>query len=434
MNRRVHRSSSLDDATERLTVSNVNNDDPIRLWVGTWNIGFADPFETQRKNHKIIENLIPYGYDIYVLGMQEGVTERIYDAIGKYLNDSGQYNRVPLTDNAVYGFGDGALTSKKYTGIAMFVKDTIRSRISKINCTSCGFGMKSGSKGGVACQICLDDHTTFAFVSCHLEANNVDIRRKQVSLLDKNLCEGLRLRNSLSKSSSTRSVSYSKEMSFRLGPRRFSSGLITTNLTDSFDHVIWMGDLNYRITSLDPNGVLKMLNDGKIKELHEKHDSLIQDMRECYVFPNFREAEKHPEFCPSYKKIRNRGEINMNENSNWAKQTYVTKYKIPLYKRVFRFRTKRYSMKAPGWTDRILLHSKRVDEDTLHTLVVEEKEWGKGGVRVQNYNVVNNGLGMDVSDHSPVYCTFSIQKIAKLDLAKNENKGSASGHSRRTAS
>ena len=58
----------------------------MKIWVGTWNMGAVDPFmdETVSSNPEEMERLlspfIPQGYDLYVLGVQEGVSDRVYDA------------------------------------------------------------------------------------------------------------------------------------------------------------------------------------------------------------------------------------------------------------------------------------------------------------------------------------------------------------------
>ena len=58
----------------------------MKIWVGTWNMGAVDPFLDAElaKNPEQVERMlspfIPQGYDLYVLGVQEGISDRVYEA------------------------------------------------------------------------------------------------------------------------------------------------------------------------------------------------------------------------------------------------------------------------------------------------------------------------------------------------------------------
>lgn len=378
--------------------------DVIKLWVGTWNLASCDPFTQKNlsirmsmtsmtrligddKIDQILDSLIPQGYEMYVLGIQEGTSRSVFTAIEQYLNrnvdtidDDDKFVHYPLPEgmDAVYGFGDGALTSRKFTGIGVFFKRSISSRFSHVECIAHGFGIRKGSKGGVAVKMCLDKSTTFVFVSCHLEANKLRRRRKQISQLNQVFGEVL--------GDGRRSLSTSKNI----------------------DHIVWMGDMNYRITSLKPKAVLDLLERGDLKELTEKHDSLMEDMKHGRVFNGFKEADMREDFYPSYKKNKNHGSDDKFKTPGWTSLVYVTEYQIPFYKRIYQMKSELYSTKCPGWTDRILYHSS--PNTSIWTKMIPEKVLIKpeSNIWADNYCAVNNGVGMDISDHSPVFCTFLI--------------------------
>lgn len=349
----------------------------IGCWVGTWNMGVADPFSDEdgrlvgvKVSNSILQCLVPKGYQIYVIGIQEGASKNVYRAIDAYLNGTGEgpFTQLPFKteDSAVYGFGDGAFSSQKFTGIAVFVSDAALVRIEILGCASYGFGLSSGSKGGVTFALRVDDMSTLAFVNCHLEANDDKLRLKQIQTLDKNL--GIVLGSKL-------------------------------GLTSQSHHLIWMGDLNYRIHTLEPDEILRMLADGETEGLHRKYDGLQRDCKEGKGFHLFKEPEKPPTFYPSYKKVPNRGVVDTINDKDWPSSMYLTQYPVPVYKQVIK--QKRFMFRNPGWTDRILYHSlSGVSSEIVPEEVVVN------GVRRCNYNAVDNGPGMDISDHSPVFCTF----------------------------
>lgn len=53
----------------------------VKIWTGSWNVGAKEPFEgpNQGKEKDMLE-WAPPGYDLYVVGVQEGVSDAVYDA------------------------------------------------------------------------------------------------------------------------------------------------------------------------------------------------------------------------------------------------------------------------------------------------------------------------------------------------------------------
>ena len=139
--------------------------------------------------------------------------------------------------------------------------------------------------GGVAVALSLAGRTV-VFVSCHLEAHHhkSDVRREQY-----------------------------KALVIHLGSALAEEGF---HLNEQFHHIIWMGDLNYRLCvknsstsshdQMTSDCAQKMLEDFQNRTLFDKHDQLNVEKRHREVFYGYREAEPFPNFYPSYKKVENR--------------------------------------------------------------------------------------------------------------------------------
>jgi hypothetical protein len=379
------------DATKRTAIAGTKRlSSDIRIWTGTWNMGAADPFMDcggiidEQTSASMLQQFVPHGYDVYVLGVQEGVSENVYHAIDAYLNrnhNGARYYRMELKNSdfivknknyqadavfdAVRGRGDGAFVGTKFTGIAVFRAKSIVPKVQLLRAGVYKFNLTSGSKGGVAVAL-LMNQTTIVFVNCHLDARNDTYRREQIRNLNTNLGRVM--------------------------------GHPNFDLTQQYHHVVWMGDMNYRIVLLDPPTVIHMLEEGRNLELHDKFDGLVNDRRNGGVFDGFVEPKKWPEFYPTYKKFPKRGYVDEKQRS-WPSLVYRVLYKEPFYK------GGKVKKRVPGWCDRILTHSLLVGDSKL----VPEKvpcPLIEGSCLVDNYRSVNHGNGMDISDHSPVFCTF----------------------------
>lgn len=385
----------------------------VRMWVGTWNMGAADPFADgngiidEQRSGAMLQHLLPHGYQLYVLGVQEGVSENVYHAVEAYLNRNAsgmRYYRMELRNSrfqlanknhpidavidAVHGRGDGAFVGTKFTGLAVFTSAAVQDKVKLVRAGVHKFNITSGSKGGVAVAL-LVHNTTIVFVNCHLDARNDTYRREQVRTLNAQLGKVM--------------------------------GHYAFDLTEQFHHVVWMGDMNYRIVHLDPQMVLHMLAEGRNLELHDKFDGLLNDRRASGIFEGFTEPNKFPDFYPTYKKLPKRGFVN-EALPSWPTLVYRVLYKEPFYK------GGKVKKRVPGWCDRILLHSLLVSDSKLLPEKVESpfdhEGDGDGDASsavewIDNYRSVNHGHGMDVSDHSPVFATFvlSFPGLGRKDAA-----------------
>ncbi|KAI5959861.1 INP53 [Candida pseudojiufengensis] len=148
------------------------------------------------------------------------------------------------------------------------------------------------------------------------------------------------------------------------------------------DHVIWFGDLNYRIN----------MSNGECRDLIEKgafddlirSDQLTLERRDKGAFSEFNEGVVL--FYPTYKFDK-------------ASSNYDTSEK----------------QRVPSWTDRILFLSTKKKRNDLKQL---------------NYNSV---MDMLLSDHKPVYATFNskvefVDKIKKASMAKEYYDEYRKGH------
>lgn len=389
----------------------------VRVWVGTWNMGAADPFIDgggiidEQRSAGMLNNFVPHGYQLYVLGVQEGVSENVYHAVEAYLNRNeagtryyrmelknsnsmvtNKYHNADAVIDAVHGRGDGAFMGTKFTGMAVFYCSDVKEKVKLVRSGVHKFNLTSGSKGGVAVALMIHN-TTMVFVNCHLDARNDAYRREQIRNLNSNLGR-------------------------IMGHNSF-------DLTEQFHHVIWMGDMNYRIVLLDPQMVLHMLEEGRNLELHDKFDGLLNDRRNGGVFEGFTEPNKFPDFYPTYKKFPKRGIVS-ETMPLWPSLVFRVLYKEPFYK------GGKVKKRVPGWCDRILIHSllvsdsKLIPEKVLNPFA-EERSW------IDNYRSINHGDGMDVSDHSPVCGTFILSfphgnrdRQANSTLSPRSNNGSSS--------
>ncbi|OWZ14106.1 hypothetical protein PHMEG_00012456 [Phytophthora megakarya] len=436
----------------------------LRIFVATWNMAAKDPFAHRRRGQYIgddlaaeaLQELLPLGYDIYAIGTQEKVTKHLHAAVLARIQQSnnpetsGQtYQRLVLTANRkwmknrsrkrecqhlrtpnvtepynttsprasfscadtipilqpqanglrcswwnnqdeekeIRGHGDHALIRRKSTGLSLYYARHLHGKIEVVAAGSHKF---TGSKGGIAVTIRIagDPQTltfTLTFVNCHLEANRLERRRRQLVKL------------------------------FRELPR--SLGQPRQTLATCSDHIVWMGDFNYRIRSLDGEEVLHLLSAGRLQELHDHYDSMADDLQYIPGLKAFREPVKWPTFYPTYKKVASRSRLPLSgsttgtgSDTRWAQHVYKTTYREPFYK------GGRIRERVPGWCDRILFCSRegglegglwencfKVEQANCSDASRGASSFSPDAVR-DNYRALNDELRG--SDHSPVSCTF----------------------------
>jgi hypothetical protein len=264
--------SHVDDKSFGRNVSNMLTSTMLssRIFVASWNQGAKDPFEDRLDDKhycaRILKQIIPRddAFDIIVLGLQEAVSENTYNAVETYLRPNDMLRLLPPSSKSsseatsstkdedqsseyqfvdrIYGRGDGSLMFPKYTGLAIYVRRSLitTGEVCYLSSGACRVG-KTGSKGGVGILIRVLG-SSVVFVNCHLAAN-----------------------------SQTKRMDHYRKISSKLGPK---IGLKDFELTDQFRHVVWMGDLNYRLVDVDAETVLSRIALGRRRELFES-DGLI---------------------------------------------------------------------------------------------------------------------------------------------------------------
>jgi hypothetical protein len=302
----------------------------IRVWVGSWNMGAAQPiFHPPHSPSLSLEPFVQIGYELYCLGVQECVSESFFEEMDAFLAPSGvrrlrllnpsltsppelyplsdmtsssltdltsssasSSTSLPLTDVAtsatavslsndpskLCGRGDGSFLHMKYTGIAIYLHHSLLPHTHLLAITRRPF-TSLHSKGAVA--VALSIHSKiFLFLSCHLDASKHELRRHQYRDLLLSL-------------------------GTQLGEESFP-------LVSQCHHVIWCGDLNYRLTDpftqqpLSSERVLTALERGEQRLLYQQFDQLNQEKRHHEVFYGYREPELTWDFYPTYKKYERR--------------------------------------------------------------------------------------------------------------------------------
>lgn len=387
----------------------------VRIWTGTWNLGAQDPFAKLDvdKNLDVVERVlapfVPRDYDIYVLGVQEAVSDRIFRAVARFTGcyqlplhaklepakeasethsvrsrrmgraicvqefiDDARKGKHPqraasMTDmlDRVFGRGDGALIRPKFTGIAVFVTPSAAPYVRLLGVYKHSFGASEGSKGGVGVALGVYD-STMAFVTAHMASKRIDMRRQQY-------CDLV------------------ERLGAKLGGRGF-------HMTEEFHHVVWMGDLNYHCAGCSAEDAAACLRQGRVADLLLDHDELIKERADGAAFYDFEEPNMVPEFYPTYKRRKGRGAVDMSgKDPEWVDKVYELEFKEAAIK------GGRTVERVPSWTDRIMFRSlpSRADNLLPESLDPDNPD------APHNYRCVNHGC--DLSDHAPVFCTWTLR-------------------------
>ncbi|KAJ1399047.1 hypothetical protein B484DRAFT_251482 [Ochromonadaceae sp. CCMP2298] len=349
----------------------------VRIWTGTWNLGSSEPFAGMEKARaqRLLQPLVPSGYDIYVLGVQDCVSDSVFDCLtglleaegcrrlrldcsilSDMLGDHGQGGSVDLGKPSTYepspgnrshqsaapspscsgvsnggtvtpgdfsklvGRGEGSLLSVKFTGIAVFVKHDLLTDVRLLAVTNIPIS-PSQSRGGVAAALSVMGRTV-VFVCCQFFAKHAENLRQEDQYRD---------------------------LLMGLGSQLAEPGF---HLLEQFHHILWCGDFSYGLVDISgnpmpPDTVCEMLQDGRlVRTLFDTHDQLNQEKRKKNILFGFREAVPFPNFYPTYKKIENRNPVDYSRSS-WVANSYRTYRKASFYKggKVREF--------TPAFTDRI---------------------------------------------------------------------------------
>lgn len=344
-----------------------------KIWVFSWNMGvkehFKIPSDVPEHLQKVytatqidkLDKLIPSGYDVYIFGLQECISDRFWYLIQRLLATR-DCRRIPLDpeDDRVWGRGDGSFLSPKFTGIAMYVSNKSELDLSIIGAAGTNLSVFEGSKGGAAVAARILG-STIVFICSHLPAKHIEDRRKGYRLL-------------------------MKQLGHLLCNHRFE-------LQSLFHHIVFFGDLNYRTSGISSDKAIELIECGDLDQLRA-YDELLIDMEVNQAFPGFWEPGFKKDFFPTYKKKETRPLLD--KKSDWVQETYRTRYKEPWYK------SGKTKDRIPSYTDRVLVRSMRNSPAMLSPEHID-------GVDV--YGSFNNDF--TGSDHTAVYCGL---ELTRMDL------------------
>ncbi|KAG4304877.1 hypothetical protein PORY_001552 [Pneumocystis oryctolagi] len=299
----------------------------LKVKVCSWNVNGKEPVEdiSDWLLYKSDDNRV----DLYVIGLQE-----IDLSTEAYLHNDGIKEQVwNYSILSVLGDHYEKVVSKQLVGILLLVyaHKAISPSLTSITTSFVGCGIMGimGNKGAVAIRLIIWD-TVFCFVNSHLAAMRSQVDRRNQNFRE--ICRKMYFHEDKSHKDKT--------------PK---------SLFDC-DHLIWCGDLNYRIDMSVFD--VKELSKKREYDLLLEFDQLNIQKRLNHCFENFIEAEIN--FPPTFKYKTGTSEFDSSEK-----------------------------MRVPSWTDRIL--------------------WKSKGILVKNYRSYMDNV---MSDHKPI----SAELNAKIEI------------------
>uniref|UniRef100_A0A673IKA9 phosphatidylinositol-3,4,5-trisphosphate 5-phosphatase n=1 Tax=Sinocyclocheilus rhinocerous TaxID=307959 RepID=A0A673IKA9_9TELE len=268
--------------------------DMITVFVGTWNMGNANPppnitpwFQSkgQGKTHDDTASQIPH--DIYVIGTQE-------DPLGE--KEWIETVRGALRDITNISYKQIATQTLWSIRIVVLAKPEHENRFSHVFCDSVKTGIANalGNKGAVGVSF-MFNRTSFGFVNSHLTSGSEKkLRRNQ------NYVSILRFLN--------------------LGDKKLNP----FDITHRFTHLFWLGDLNYRVDlpAQEAENIVMKIKLQQYQDLLAR-DQLNIEKEEEKVFLDYEEEEIT--FAPTY-----RFERDTRERYAYTKAKATgTKYNLP---------------------------------------------------------------------------------------------------------
>ncbi|CAA9988140.1 inositol 5-phosphatase, putative [Plasmodium knowlesi strain H] len=330
------------------------------------------------REKQIFSTWIQPHYDIYIICLQESISDNIIECLSRHLKDINQetYKFLPLADCKLSGYGDGAFLQMKSTTMAAWVRTSKlypNGPVKLCASKSIAFNKLNNSKGCVSILFNIFNQFIL-FIGCHMPAKDQEIRQKSREFILTKLSE-------------------------------YFSNKITSNFKDVFHHVIWMGDFNFRVQGIRLDKAVRCLQANNLKELL-KYD----EGNSAYSYDLSISFQELPiSFLPTYKKNGNRPVINR-DDANWVQKEYKLVHNIKWYK------GGRQESRIPSWTDRIFKWS---CEKTRSCLIFVPNSYLSPLPEEQSI--------LMASDHSPVSCCFQMYMmknereipLTKVTLAKS---------------
>jgi hypothetical protein len=454
------------------TESTDDSIDTLRIWCGTWNVGGHEPLGGLEKSkaYAVVRSFVPSNdYDVYVLAVQEAVSDSLLECLDGLLGSSGlqrlgldSFSNLSGNSNGGAGSGssssdrsrlfirgDGPLQFQKFIGLHVYVNRKLVNDTKILSVASKCF-VGTSTRGVVAAAISILGRS-FVFMSTQLDPKSKEFRRNQGREI-------------------------TTDMGDLLGEKGF-------HLNEQFHHILCLGDFGSPIVdtsglTMPADTTLKMLEDGLARTLFESHDELNKERKAQQLLYKYREPCPYPNFYPTYKKFENRPLVDFS-SGNWVRNTYDVVVKQPFFK------GGAVKENPPSFADRILFHSMvdlaedLVPEPLAQDMIVHLAEAEAAGVSysgygvsksasfstsmsgslvsatpprkagsmaesvshvtpptavsqssrlnvsmkdvvIDNYRTVNDGDGMNVSSHSPVFATFILRLRHEYESFRNK--------------
>jgi len=311
----------------------------FKFFVGTWNVNGQSPTGCLKDWLGGADEEVP---DLYVIGFQELDLSWWTFLVQESAKED---EWVRAVEQSLHSKSKYQLVKKvRLVGMMLLVysKEEHMGSINNISVGSIGTGIKGishsfGNKGGVAVRLELQD-TEYCFVNSHLAAGDSEVERRNQDyhLINKGV--------------------------------RFHHNMENTNeyhLITDCDHIIWMGDLNYRI-NMESNVVKIMISEDDLTKLLNA-DQLHQQRALGNVFEGYQEGAIM--FRPTYKYDPG--------TSRWDTSS---------------------KSRSPAWTDRILWRGETMIQSTYRS-----------------------HESLVISDHKPVSATFQIFLRSRKELVEDMN-------------
>ena len=301
--------------------------EPYKIYCGTWNVNLNPPGEDLSLREWLATT--EDAPDIYAIGLQEidmspetilrGETRPDYNWIAKIME--GVHPADTYEELATVRFVGMMLT--------IVIKKSLRSSISKCCKSMVGTGtLRLGNKGGVGVSFQINE-TFMCFINSHLAAHVQEFERRN------------------------------EDHDEILRRMTFNDGFRSRTILEHHQ-VFWIGDLNYRLTKTDDEGIRTFCDYEKIFYLDQLYVQRVQDKR---VFQGFQEGKIT--FRPTYKYDPGTDDWDSSEKN-----------------------------RAPAWCDRIFWKGARVEQIAYKSV-----------------------MELRMSDHKPVFAVF----IAYI-LTRDEQK------------
>jgi len=314
-------------------------EEPVSLYVGTFNMAGEDQVEPPELWLGSIAN------DIVAICAQE-------------CNDS-EFRKLIAPLNRSHVMVD--FVSILYVKLAVFVRRRHIPKIRSVQHSHVATGIANvvGNKGAVAISFSFDD-SSFCFVGSHLAPHdkNLEERNKQFSAI----------------------------------VRQLKLGVPLCDILDQFDHVIWCGDLNYRVP-LKPDVSLPLIKEGNFAPLLEA-DQLTQARKNKEAFTDF--AEGRISFPPTFKLSKGDPKNKKQDAEADEDEEKEKEKKKKKKKKLGKIEEGYVTKRNPSWCDRVLWKSSPAASP----------------LKLLEYHSSNLFVA---SDHNPVHAIFRTRLLLPVE-------------------